>query len=65
MITKERLDEALKLLKNDGHYYTKNKNTMAELENEIKVLEEDLKALKSFYALLDKQINERLNKIQN
>lgn len=60
MITKERLEKALKLLHNDGHYYAQSKQNMDELYNEIKELEEDLSALKSFHNILETQINERL-----
>lgn len=60
MITKERLEKALKRLHNDGHYYAQSRENMEELHNEIKELEEDLSALKSFSSALEIKINERL-----
>jgi hypothetical protein len=63
MITKERLEKALKRLRNDGHYYAQSKQNMEELHNEIKELEEDLSALKSFSSALETQINEKLKNI--
>ena len=56
MITKERLEKALKRLHNDGHYYAQSRQNMEELHNEIKELEEDLSALKSFSNALETKI---------
>lgn len=56
MITKERLEKALKRLHHDGHYYAQSKQNMEELHDEIKELEEDLSALKSFSSALETRI---------
>lgn len=64
MITKERMDEALKLLKNDPKYYVKAKSSEElvahwnELCNEIDTLDEYVTALKSFAKIIEKNIRE-------
>lgn len=65
MITKERMDEALKLLKNDPKYYVKAKSSEElvahwnELCNEIDTLDEYVTALKSFAKIIEKNIREK------
>lgn len=65
MITKERMDEALKLLKNDPKYYVKAKSAeelvehWKELCSEIDILDEYVTALKSFAKIIEKNIREK------
>jgi len=65
MITKERMDEALKLLKNETKYYVRGKTTeelvehWKELCSEIDTLDECVTALKSFAKIIEKNIREK------
>lgn len=53
MITKEKLQEALKLLKHDPHYYVDHKKGIEELYEEINNLKEQISALDTFAGSLD------------
>ena len=75
MITKERMDEALKLLKNDPKYYVTAKTTdelfehWKELYSEIENLDECVSALKSFAKVIEDKVRlkafENINQKQN
>lgn len=65
MLTKEKMEEALKLLKNDTKYYVKAKSAeelvehWKELCSEIDTLDEYVTALKSFAKIIEKNIREK------